>query len=203
MTARIKRAVAATVLVAALFAATPANAAPYRGIASTPSTRANVAWQLGEEYLFEDVTAKDRRRYLRETECFGDIHGDLNGDGRDNWRDQRTRRYICYLADIGVLNGTNTNSAYPTFSPREPVTRAQAASVFARLLAGRSFPRTASRFDDVSWTTHSGAVEWLASTKPRVVKGMSKHWFGVDQDVTNGQVIKLVDRAAVWAAVNV
>lgn len=106
------------------------------------------------------------------------------------------RPAIDCVGDWGIVDGTTS----ATFSPAQPVTRGQMASLLARLLnaAGVELPAGSSAFTDIDGHTHEAAIEQLVAAG--LVQGITTTTYGPDVAVSRAQMASFLGRAYLLAA---
>ncbi len=96
---------------------------------------------------------------------------------------------VSWAVDEGVTKGTSDT----TFSPADTLTRAQAVTFLWRAKGSPAPKTTNNPFNDVSsGTYYYNAVLWAVENG--ITNGMSEAEFGVDGDVTRGQMITFLWR---------
>ena len=95
---------------------------------------------------------------------------------------------IQQLTAKGVINGYLDT----TFKPENLVTRGQAAAMLNRVL--KLTPKGTVGFTDVS-KTHSFAVHIAAMNEANILQGYENGAFGIDDQLTRGQLAVIIDRA--------
>lgn len=98
--------------------------------------------------------------------------------------------------DCAVAHGLTTGTSPTTYSPAEPVSRAQMATFVARLLtvSGSGLPGTPpDAFDDDAGSAHEGAINQLAAVG--LVRGTGERSYSPAKPVTRAQMASYLVRA--------
>ena len=96
---------------------------------------------------------------------------------------------VAWIADIGITTGTSAT----TYSPNDPVTRAQMATFLWRSV-GRPIPTGANPFNDVATGLfYTDAVRWLAQTG--ITTGTSANTYSPGNVVTRAQMATFLWRS--------
>lgn len=151
--------------------------------------------ELHEAYLkgYEDKTVKPNGKITRE-EVAAIVHR-LAGDERPTtmmlvaYKDLDRDRWS--YNDINILVNQNILKGYPdgTFKPGEPITRAEAAAIFAR------FTKTAPALEvtNADYKGHWAEKEILTGVTKGYIKGYEDGTFKPDKDITRAEFVKMAN----------
>jgi hypothetical protein len=115
-------------------------------------------------------------------------------EGSSAFQDLRPGAYyadaVTWAASLGIIRGTSTT----TFSPDDPITRGQVATILHRA-AGSPQPTTAPAFADVPADTYfTAAVAWLAANA--ITTGMTPSSFAPNAASTRAQFATMLCRTS-------
>ena len=193
--------IAAVAALTLLAVAVPASAAEV-------SNRAYIVGQLGDSLVeLSGLTDAEVNAILAGAPDPGwdDDEGDFDGDGDEDARDERVRKYAWILHAIGVLEGTTAS----TFDPHDPLDRDATASVFKRIIFGPGTENRSTQYSDVgAVNTHSCNIHLISDIDqddvygdaPFIIQGYPPvpSLYKPHTSVTEPQVDNMVDRLAAY-----
>jgi hypothetical protein len=140
------------------------------------------------------VTRGQVASFLARGAAFAGVPLDTSDQGFTDISDSVHKDAINALTALGVLNGTSAT----TFSPNLPVTRAQGASMVARLLElGAPQPDPPDAFSDDNGSVHERNINVLAALG--IVGGVNSNQFNPNGSITREAAASILARTQDFA----
>lgn len=148
------------------------------------STLANTSLDLGDKgkdtsYGYGLLQFNPDKVYKASTQTFSDVP-------TSHWAFQM----ISLSQHLGLMKGKNTTT---TFAPNDLLTRAEAASIFNRLLVQSSSTAYGNPFSDVS-SSHWAYKEILVAVQKNTFSGYNNGTFKPDSNITRAEIASVVSR---------